>query len=354
MRSIYLVSDFGTLAKRGETLVLRQGDAIAHTIFPFQTEAVYILGQVDITSAALRMLMRHRIETIFIGRNGRFAGKLNFTPGKNVFLRQKQFRSIEDPEYVLAMAKAIVKGKIRNQLTIFQRWQRNHAQASRNLDAKPLKNLLNSCDKASSLQSLRGYEGAAAKHYFQIFNLILQPEWAVFKGRSMNPPQDNVNAVLSFLYTMLLYRVESAILGAGLDPYIGYLHRMDYGAHALAFDLLEEFRAPLGDTTTIALFNLRTLSEDSFREETFSPSDDNYPLESEHSEAPPPEKKGVLLTSPALREVIAFFERKLDEPVAVGKEGKKIPYRELIPYQVLRFKRFLQGEANEYHPFRVN
>ena len=121
MSIIYVVSDYGRLIKKGDVLQLRKGDDLLKTIFPFKTEQLVIIGRIEITSAAINLLMRHQIDTVFLHRNGRFNGKFAFASGKNVFLRQKQFKSIEDDAFTLEFARCVVRGKLRNQLTFMQR-----------------------------------------------------------------------------------------------------------------------------------------------------------------------------------------------------------------------------------------
>ncbi|MCK4501530.1 MAG: CRISPR-associated endonuclease Cas1 [Desulfuromonadales bacterium] len=124
MSIIYVVSDYGRLVKKGDVLLLRKGDDLLKTIFPFKTEQLVIIGRIEITSAAINLLMRHQIDTVFLHRNGKFNGKFAFASGKNVFLRQKQINSIEDDSFTLEFARCVVRGKLRNQLTFMQRTMR--------------------------------------------------------------------------------------------------------------------------------------------------------------------------------------------------------------------------------------
>ncbi len=356
MSIIYVVSDYGRLVKRGEVLQLRKGEDILKTIFPFKTEQLVIIGRIEITSAAINLLMRHRIDTVFLHRNGRFNGKFAFASGKNVFLRQKQFQSLEDDNFCLEMARCVVNGKLRNQLTFMQRTMR-----TKNVDEQAdsalgeLKQTLTALSRADNIASIRGYEGYGARSYFSVFRQALNPEWAVFNGRSLNPPGDNVNSVLSFLYTLIFYRVDAALEAVGLDPYVGYLHQLNYGKPALAFDLVEEFRVPLGDMLAVSLFNLGILSQGNFDDCDFS-EDGDFPIPLDENESTPsetPVKRGVLLTKEGLRKVITHFEKKLDKPFFYSPLGKRITYKKLFFEQARHFRRVLSGEEREYHPFQI-
>lgn len=359
MATIYIVSENGKLQKKGDTLQLTHHDGTISTIFPFKTEQLVILGSVEITGGALRTLMRHGIETIFLSSNGKFQGKLVFQESKNVFLRQKQFKQLESFEFRSSIAKAIVEGKLRNQLSFMQRiTRRDETKSFLNQVIENMKRNIQKAADTKDLASLRGLEGIGAKYFFSVFRENISPEWAVFKGRSMNPPEDNVNAVLSFLYTLILNRVDAAIEEEGLDPYVGYYHELDYGKRTLAFDLMEEYRTPLADTLCCALFNLGILSPEDFREVIFSSESEDYPLAvetttTEEGEEQPvvyQEKKGVLLTKEGLKKVIAQFEKKLETQLFYVPQAKQLSYKRIIREQVKHFRRVLVGEEREYKP----
>ncbi|MCX7786405.1 MAG: CRISPR-associated endonuclease Cas1 [Spirochaetes bacterium] len=359
MATIYIVSENGKLQKKGDTLQLTHHDGTISTIFPFKTEQLVILGSVEITGGALRTLMRHGIETIFLSSNGKFQGKLVFQEHKNVFLRQKQFRLLDSHDFRSAISQAIVEGKLKNQLSFMQRiTRRDEKRSFLNQVIENMKRNIQKVSETKDLASLRGLEGIGAKYFFSVFRENIIPEWAVFNGRSMNPPEDNVNAVLSFLYTLILNRVDASIEEEGLDPYVGYYHELDYGKRTLAFDLMEEYRTPLADTLCCALFNLGVLSQDDFREVVFSSESEEFPLATEISpstegEEQPvvyQEKKGVLLTKEGLKKVIAQFEKKLETQLFYTPLSKHLSYKRIIREQVRHFRRVLAGEEREYKP----
>jgi len=355
--TIYIVSENGKLQKKGETLQFAHLDGTITTIFPFKTNQIVVLGNMEITGSALRLLMRHGIDTVFLGTNGRFHGKLVFQESRNVFLRQKQFKTLEDEDFRLRFAKSLVAGKLKNQLSFMQRISRRR-ETENNLiqTVERMKRNIGQADAADSLASLRGYEGMGARHFFSVFRENILQDWAVFNGRSMNPPEDNVNAVLSFLYTLLLYRVDSSIEEEGMDAYVGYLHELEYGKRTLAFDLMEEFRTPIADTLCCALFNLGILQPGDFRDVVFSSDSDENPLEADHVTEGAEEKtifvekKGVLLTREGLRKVIAQFEKKIDTQLFFSPLGRQLSYKKVIREQVRHFRRVINGEEKDYKP----
>ena len=221
MGSVYILSDHGKLVKQNDALTFISASGEIRKIFLHRTDRIVISGNIEITGSALRMLMHQQIDTVFLSSNGKFNGKLEFEEGKNVFLRKRQYDSLNNSQFMLKAARSIAAGKISNQIAFMQRINRKGsnlnvestiAQAKRNQEA---------LSTAQTVDSIRGHEGMGSKLYFSVFRQNINPEWAIFRGRSMNPPKDNVNAVMSFLYTLLMYRVDAFIEMEGLDPYVG-------------------------------------------------------------------------------------------------------------------------------------
>jgi CRISPR-associated protein Cas1 len=359
MSTVYIISDFGKLQKKGETLQFDSHDGTT-TIFPFKTEQIIIQGNIEITSGALKLLMRNNIDTIFLGKNGKFNGKLAFQVSKNVFLRQKQFKLLEDEDFRIKFSKSIVGGKLKNQLTFMQRISRrrdNTAEIENTIEK--MKSNLKKLDDAQNMDVIRGIEGLGARYFFSVFKHNIIQDWAIFKGRSMHPPEDNVNAVLSFLYTMLLFRVDAAIEAEGLDTYVGFYHSLDYGKRALTFDLMEEYRTPIADTLCCSLFNLAILEPDDFEKVIFTTESIEYPLPEEqnideaNTSIAIQEKKGILLTKKGLKKVISHLEKKLNTLIYYQPLMRQISYKRLIHEQVKHFKRVLEGEEGDYKPLLV-
>lgn len=331
MSVIYILSDQGKLGKRGEALVLHHIDGNVTTIFPYKTDHLVAMGNISISGDAIRLITKNRLPMTFLSRNGKFNAKLTFGENKNVFLRQRQYNILNNPVESLAMARAIVLGKIQNQLCFMQRIGRTRkltAEEAAKVGAAiaQTKNYMAGAASTDDMEKLRGLEGMAARTYFSVFALNLIPEWADFKSRSKNPPESNVNAVLSFLYTLLMYRVESALESQGLDVYCGNLHALTYGKTALVYDLMEEFRTSVADAICCSLFNLGILYPEDFHTEEF------------------PEEgcTGILLTKDGLNKVIAAFEEKMETG---------INYQKIIYAQAEQYRRVIAGEEAEYIPY---
>lgn len=355
MPDLYIASDKGRISKSGHKLVFEDGEK-HFDIFPHQAGQLVLVGSCEITTPALRLLMRQEIPVIFLSKNGRYNGRIEAGRSKNIYLRQKQFRTLDDPSFTLHMARAVAAAKAENQAAFLARAGRAVDNAAVSAAVREIRGMAVAASGAVSLHQVRGHEGSAARAYFNVFRGLFQPDWAVFKGRSKRPPRDNVNAVLSFLYTLLYYRVEAALEVAGLDSYCGYLHALDYGRRSLALDMMEEYRAPLCDAVAVSLFNLGTLAPDDFREVDFSKEDDDYPLDQDEPAEPDAEPvkavKGILLTDSGIKKAITGFERKLDTALHYPPEGRSIGWREIIRHQALAFKALVNGEARVYRPFQ--
>ena len=377
MSEIYILSDYGKLSKKDETIVFTQPDGTNTILFPFKTEALVLMGRVSISADALRLLTKYKISTTFLAANGRFNGKLTFGDKKNIFLRQKQFRILDNPKKSLEIARSIVVGKIKNEISFMQRIKRKNPAEEKIIEkaVNSVKNTLSDAEKTDNIEKLRGYEGLAARKYFEVFKFNLQEDWAEFKSRSKNPPKSNVNAVLSFLYTLLMYRVESAIETTGLDSCCGNLHAINYGKTALVFDLMEEFRSPVCDTVCCSLFNLGVLKEEDFEKVEFSSESQDYPLEKigemTENEAAEGESgslaendendggqnddgqsvTGILLTKAGLRKVINAFETKMNSQILYLPENQKLSYARIIYRQAQHYKRVINEEEKEYKSY---
>lgn len=174
---------------------------------------------------------------------------------------------------------------------------------------------------------LRGLEGLAARHYFCVFGSHIKPDWAKFKERSKKPPLTNVNAVLSFLYSLLAQEVLFATQMQGLDSMVGTLHELCYGRNSLVYDLMEEFRTPIADTLCCHLFNDRILNPNHFE---FN-------------------KNAVYLTKDGIKEAVTAFELKMNRSIRVN--GSELTYRMAIVHQAELYKNFILGKTEKYETF---
>jgi CRISP-associated protein Cas1 len=252
-------------------------------------------------------------------------------PHKNIELRRRQFQFAADPGLCLRLARAFVGGKIRNARTLLRR-------NARELPDGVLRRMAESrrrAERAVMIEQLLGIEGTAAREYFAHFARMFKPAEPgdapafEFESRNRRPPLDPVNALLSFLYAMLVKDMLATLIGVGFDPYLGFYHQPRYGRPALALDLMEEFRPLIADSVAVGMINNGELRRPDFIARAGA----------------------VALTDIGRRRVIEAYERRMDTLVTHPKFGYAISYRRIFEVQARLLSRFLMGEIATYPPF---
>jgi len=261
---VYIKTQNVRIVKEGRHLLAKKGNATYHTLFTHKLKQLLLFGNIEITHNALCQLMRRNVDTVYLTKNGRYLGRIASPESKNTILHKKQFMLLDDADFCLRISKNIISGKLANMSTFLKRIKRSRNKKDAGKKAEQILALLNKIEKSTSVDQIRGYEGRAASIYFQglkqgfINNLG-------FNKRVRRPPTDPINSVLSLLYTFLMNRVYAGVRVAGLNPYPGFMHTIDYGRYSLVLDLMEEFRSIIADTLTISLFNLKMLQENDFQ-----------------------------------------------------------------------------------------
>lgn len=256
----------------------------------------------------------------------------------NVLLRREQYRQSDDDVAVLHWSKAFITGKIYNCRTVLLRALRDHPEL--NADGKmgaaveSLKHLLGRLPGARSADEVRGLEGEAAGIYFGVFGkLLTNPESGFeFDGRNRRPPLDPINCLLSFFYSLLTNDIRGALESVGLDPQVGFLHRLRPGRASLALDLIEEFRPVIADRLTLNLLNRGQL-----KREDFIYSDSG----------------AVLLTDDARKTVLKAYHQKKQEEVLHPFLNEKMSTGMLWHIQARLLARGIRGDIKDYPPFVI-
>ena len=305
------------------------GQCVADARLP-NTSHVAVYGNAQVSTQALSALLDRDIPVVFFSSGGWFRGRTLGHGSKNADLRVAQYRAASDPEMALDLARAIVVAKIRNQRTILRR----NAQKQDIVALGELEALAKKAQSAESIASLLGLEGTAARVYFGRFTTMLKGVAAEdfdLEGRNRRPPKDPVNALLSFCYSLLSKDVALAVVVAGLDPLIGFLHRPRYGRPALALDLMEEMRPLVADSTVVTALNTGAIVMDDFV---------RTPV-------------GCTLTPGGRKKLLMAYERRVDQLVSHPLFGYRIGYRRLFEVQARLLGRVIQGEIAEYPAFRT-
>ena len=286
----------------------------------------------------MHRLASDAITLVLLDDNGRFKARLEGPVSGNVLLRQAQHRAVENAAFTLALARAVVAGKIKNQRQVLLRGAREAKLADDETaltrTALDLAASLRALPAAASLDVLRGIEGESARNYFGALNLLVRPDLrATFAmdGRSRRPPRDRMNALLSFFYSMWMNDCRSACEAAGLDPQLGFLHALRPGRAALALDLMEEFR-PFADRLALTLVNRSQLSAADFDER---------------------EGGAVLLQGDARKAVVVAYQERKQEALAHPLLAESVPLGLVPLVQARLLARHVRGEAATYLPFQM-
>jgi len=326
---LYVVGQGKTVRKRGERLEVWSHDEgkISEARLR-EISQICLYGGVEITTPATVELMQRGVPVLHFTHGGWFQGICQGMSHKNVELRIKQFQWAGDGERSLSIARKIVSGKIENCRILLRR--NDPEVPARVLES--LERLADQAEGASSMQSLLGFEGAAAEVYFGRFGSMLKSsEDFSFQNRNKRPPKDPVNTVLSYLYGILVKDLFSTVLAIGLDPYLGFYHQPRYGRPALALDMMEEFRPLIADSTALTIFNKEELNGNDFIKTGI----------------------GISLTSEARRKVVAGYEHRMQTEVIHPIFGYKISNRRILEVQSRLLARVLTGEIKEYPAFIV-
>ena len=334
LNTLFVTTQGAYLAKDGETVAVRIDGEVALRVPLHTLGAIACFGNVGCSPFLMGFCGERNVGLSFLTENGRFLARIQGPVSGNVLLRREQYRRADDPVFSARIAAACVLGKVANCRTVLLRARRDHAdrvdtdalqQAADRLSAS-MRRLQDDLD----LDAVRGIEGDAARVYFEAFDhlIVRDKDHFFMRGRSRRPPLDRVNCLLSFLYTLVLHDLRSALESVGLDPAVGYLHRDRPGRAGLALDLMEEFR-PMADRLALSLVNLGQLQAGDF---VFSDG-------------------GAVRMSDAARKtlLVAYQKRKQEEMVHPFVD-ERMSLGLFFHMQALLFARMLRDELDGYPP----
>ena len=298
-------------------------DALLDSARLREVEGVVMMSGVQLTAPVLAALLDHGIDTAFLAGDGHFRGRLVTSEGKNVFLRQWQFRRLDDLSFRCCTAAAMIAAKIRHARLLLQRHARNHPSLAIEPEIEQLGRMQLGVGDADDLDALRGLEGDAARRYFAAYARVLRSPALVMRGRTRRPPGDPVNAMLSFGYALLLREAIASVSAVGLDPAVGVLHELHYGRPSLALDLMEEFRPLVIDRMVTTLVNRGQMTAAHFI---------------------PHEPNGIYLNDEGRQRFLPAFHTMMTNAFADRASGASVTMRDLLLRQAQRLKKALLGE----------
>jgi len=337
LNTLYITSDDAYLSKERETFVVEVNGKKVFQAPIHSIENIVCFGFKPLTPALMAFCAENNVGVSFLSENGKFLARVHGPQHGNVLLRKAQYAIADDERRSLAIARPIVAAKVSNYRSMLLRHQRNHPDtwndALQNAAALLETRLLTIRD-SQSLDELRGYEGECAAKYFGVLSslIVSQNDDFTFSGRSKRPPLDPANALLSFLYAILANDVRSALETTGLDPQVGFLHQLRSGRPSLALDIMEEFRASMGDRIMLSLINLKQVTKSEFEKR---------------------ESGEVRMSDEGRKAVLTAYQKRKQEEITHPLLGEKMTVGMLPHIQARLLAQYIRGDIKDYPPFYV-
>ena len=336
LNTLFVTTQGAYLAKEGESVIVRVEKETRLRIPVHTLGGIVCFGNVGCSPFLMGFCAERDVAISFLSEYGRFLARVQGPVSGNVLLRREQYRKADDMTFSAQMARFVLTGKVANCRTVLQRALRDHSDkldtdqvshASRQISYS-LKRL----QEDVPLNSMRGIEGDAAHVYFKVFDHLItsQKEDFFFQDRNRRPPLDNVNCLLSFLYTLVMHDVRSALESVGLDPAVGFLHRDRPGRPGLALDLMEEFRPFIADRLTLSLINLSQVQKKGFKKS---------------------ESGAVLMDDETRKTVLVAYQKRKQDEIMHPFIEEKVTIGLLFHTQALLLARYLRSDLDGYPPF---
>lgn len=340
LNCLYVTTQGSYLAREGQNLLVRVEQETRLRVPVHTLASVVCFGQVGASPPLMHLCAEQGVSMAFLSEQGRFLARVEGPVSGNVLLRTEQYHRARDPAAIAAIARAMVAGKMINSRAVLLRAAREQPPTSPAREplrqaARRIAHLAPRVMDEPELERVRGHEGDASRVYFSVFDhlIVAQKEGFQFTERSRRPPLDATNALLSFLYTLLTHDARSALEGVGLDPAVGFLHRLRPGRPSLALDLMEELRAPLADRVALTLINRRQIDPSGF---TLS------------------EGGEVRMSEATRKEVLLAWQKRKQEEILHPFLNETIPIGMIAHAQALLLARHLRGDLEAYPPMLWN
>lgn len=336
LNTLYVTMPDSYLARDGENVLIKVDNEVKFRVPVHNLEGIVCFGFAGASPGLMQLCCERGVALSFLNEYGKFLGRVTGTVSGNILLRKSQYRWTESEDISLRMANRFILAKIMNSRTVLHRAVRDHPQAvDKNLLTSTMRDLAvlaKQLDQAKDLQISRGLEGKAANLYFNAFNQIIlcQKEDFFMTARNRRPPLDRINALLSFLYTLLTHEVAAALESIGLDPQAGFLHRDRPGRPSLALDIMEELRPHFADRLAATLINRNQISASGFVIK---------------------ENGAVVMDDKTRKEVLLAWQKRKQEEIIHPFLEEKVSLG-LIPYiQAMLLARHIRGDLEDYPPF---
>lgn len=336
LNTLFVTTQGAYLYKEGETVAVKIEQQTRLQLPIHTLDGIVCFGAVTCSPFLMGFCAEKDVSVSFLTRHGRFLASVKGPVSGNVLLRRKQFRMADSPEICGRVSGFILTGKLFNCRAVLERALRDHKDK---IDADFVKNVSDRLKiyirkemQKGSADHLRGIEGDAARQYFSAFNelILSHKKRFCFEGRNRRPPMDRINCLLSFIYTLMVHDLRSALETVGLDPAVGFLHRDRPGRPGLALDLMEEFRPFLGDRLVLSLINRNQVHPDGFLIK---------------------ESGGVYMNDETRKTVLESYQKRKQETLIHPFLNEKVEIGNLFFIQALLLARFIRGDIDGYPPF---
>lgn len=325
---LYIIEQGAKLSYEGRRLIVSKDETELSSASVVQVSEVVLMGNIGLTTPVIKLLLLENIDVVFLTQDGEYCGRLTGPATPHVMLRRKQYRAQEGGAFLMPVAQAVVRGKIANMRAMLMRHNRELNDAAIASAVEALGQALERAPRTTALSALMGVEGAATAAYFGAWKRLLRGDWK-FEKRQRRPPPDAINVLLSFGYTLLARAAQGAVEAAGLDPYAGFLHSVEYNRPSLALDLMEEFR-PVVDGVILWGCNSGQITPGEF--------------------APGPPERPVVMSDAAKKVFIQAYERRMDEEITHPRQNERLPLRRCIHAQARLIVDCIQKFRPEYVP----
>ncbi|WP_017652457.1 type I-D CRISPR-associated endonuclease Cas1d [Fortiea contorta] len=330
MGTVYITQDDAFIGKTDERLNVKFEKKTILDIPLIKIDGLVIVGRASISPLAIAELVNQKIPLTFLTNTGKYIARLEPEMSKNIFVRSAQWKAAGETTQAIHLTQGFVRGKLKNYRYSLSQAKRRYSELDLDAGINQLSNAIASLDKANSINTIRGFEGAGSAAYFGCFNQLIRVDDFNFSTRNRRPPLDPVNSLLSLGYSLLRHDIQGALNIVGFDPYLGYLHTERYGRPSLALDLMEEFRPLIVDAVVLTAINRRMLTPKDFITEPLS--------------------NAVSLTKDGLHIFLRLYQEKKQNKFKHPLMQNQHTYQETFEIQARLLAKYLLGEIDKYPP----
>lgn len=336
LNTLYIATQGAYLSKEGNTIVVSIEREKKLQLPIHSIGAVVCFGNVSVSPFLMELCVENGVAISFHTEYGKYLASVNGRTKGNVLLRREQYRYADRQDESAKIAKNILLGKVYNCRVVLQRVLRDHGEK---IDKEKIENVSNSLnwslrqiESCNELDDLRGLEGDAAHQYFNVFDEMIISQKLNFRfiSRNRRPPMDKVNCLLSFIYTLLMQDVKSALESVGLDSYVGFLHRDRPGRPSLALDLMEEFRPVIADRLVLSLINMEQVNKKGFKKLSSG---------------------GILMKEETKKKLLIAYQKRKQSEIIHPFLNEKIKIGLIFHIQALLLARYIRKDIDGYPVF---